>query len=36
MCIRDRQQELDETLDALLAAFYPTLVAAPDSSTLAT
>jgi parvulin-like peptidyl-prolyl isomerase len=30
------QQELDETLDALLAAFYPTLVAAPESSNLAT
>jgi parvulin-like peptidyl-prolyl isomerase len=30
------QQELDETLDALLAAFYPTLVAAPAFSNLAT
>jgi parvulin-like peptidyl-prolyl isomerase len=29
------QQELDETLDALLAAFYPTLVAAPESANLA-
>jgi parvulin-like peptidyl-prolyl isomerase len=28
------QQELDETLDALLAAFYPTLVAVPESSNL--
>ena len=30
------QQDLDETLDAVLAAFYPTLVAAPESSILAT
>ena len=30
------QKEVDETLDALLAAFYPTLVAAPDSSNLVT
>lgn len=28
------QQELDETLDALLAAFYPTLVAVPEASNL--
>jgi parvulin-like peptidyl-prolyl isomerase len=30
------QRELDETLDALLAAFYPTLVAAPEPSNLVT